>query len=90
MTAWAFDTKVNPFGARLKVMLGSDIGHFDQPDMTQVIEEAHELVEKGLITPKDFRDFTFANAASMHLAMNLRFFAGTRVESAAKRLLGKA
>ncbi len=40
ITAGAFDAKRNPFGARLNVVFGSDIGHFDVPDMNEVTEEA--------------------------------------------------
>jgi hypothetical protein len=67
-------------------MLGSDLGHFDLPDLTAVVEEAWELVEQELLTPDDFREFTFANAASLHLAMNPEFFRGTRVEEAVHKL----
>jgi predicted TIM-barrel fold metal-dependent hydrolase len=90
ITAWAFDSKKNPYGARLKAMLGSDIGHFDQPDMTRVLEEAHELVERELISGEDFRAFTFENVASLHLAMNPDFFKGTRVEQTADTLLARS
>ena len=48
---WAFATGVNPHGARLRPMLGSDIGHWDVLDMRSVVPEAHELVERGLVTP---------------------------------------
>jgi predicted TIM-barrel fold metal-dependent hydrolase len=85
--AWAFSTRNNPYGARLKAMLGSDIGHFDMPDMSEVLEEAWELVEHGLVDREDFRRFTFSNVASMHLRMNPRFFEGTRVADAAGKLL---
>ena len=40
MTATAFNTKVNPFGARLNAMFGSDISHWDVPDMAEVLGEA--------------------------------------------------
>jgi hypothetical protein len=69
-------------------MLGSDIGHFDVKDMRTVIVEAHELVDEGLMTPADFRDFTFANAVRLHGGMNPNFFKGTAVEQAAADLLG--
>jgi len=36
--------KANPFGAKLGAVLSSDISHFDVPDMTEVLEEAWELV----------------------------------------------
>jgi hypothetical protein len=47
-----------------------------------VLEEAHELVEHGLITAADFREFVFANPASLHTGMNPDFFKGTVVEEA--------
>ncbi len=90
ITAWGFDTKRNPYGARLNAMLGSDIGHFDQPDMTEVLEEAYELVEHDLLDVDQFRDFTFGNAARMHLKMNPDFFKGTRVEAATDKLMPRA
>ena len=60
--AWAFNAKANPMRARLNAIFSSDIGHFDVPDMTEVVPEAYELVEHGLIDDNDFRDFMFANA----------------------------
>ena len=38
--AWAFDTRINPLGVRLRPILGSDIGHWDVTDMSEVVEEA--------------------------------------------------
>ena len=32
--AWAFTDRRIPFGARLHAIFGSDIGHWDVPDMT--------------------------------------------------------
>lgn len=58
------------------------VGHFDVVDMTAVLEDAYELVEHGLITEDDFRDFVFGNTASLHSAMNPDFFKGTVVEQA--------
>ena len=87
MAAAAFDTRLNPFGTRLNAMLGSDIGHFDVKDMRTVLVEAHELVEDELMTPADFRDFTFANAVRLHGGMNADFFTGTVVEAAAAEVL---
>ena len=49
MTSTAFNTKVNPFGAELHAMMGSDIAHWDVPDMTEVLEEAWEMVDHGWI-----------------------------------------
>jgi predicted TIM-barrel fold metal-dependent hydrolase len=88
MNAWAFSAKVNPFGARLRAALASDITHWDAPDMTAVVAEAYELVERGLITPEDFRDFVFTNPVTLYGEMNPDFFKGTRVEDAAAKQLG--
>ena len=86
MTAVAFDTKLNHYGARMNAILGSDIGHWDVPDMTQVMVEAYELVEHGYITEADFRDFTFANVTRMHTGMNPNFFKNTVVEDAVEAM----
>jgi predicted TIM-barrel fold metal-dependent hydrolase len=87
MNAVAF-SKVNPFGARINAIYSSDIGHFDVPDMLQVLPEAYELVEDGLMTADDFHDFTFGNAVRLWGAGNPRFFEGTAVAKAAADLLG--
>ncbi|MDP7547106.1 MAG: amidohydrolase, partial [Alphaproteobacteria bacterium] len=80
MTAVAFDSKLNRHGAKLNAILGSDIGHWDVPDMTKVMVEAYELLDDGFLTEADFRDFTFANVVGMHAGMNPDFFKGTVVE----------
>jgi predicted TIM-barrel fold metal-dependent hydrolase len=90
LNAIAFDTKLNPFGARLSAMFGSDIGHFDVPDMRLVVVEAYELVDDGLITADDFRDFAFANAVRLHGGANPDFFRGTAVEKEAAEVLATA
>jgi len=89
LNALAFDTKVNPFGARLNAMFGSDIGHFDVEDMAGIVEEVHELVDDDLVTERDFRDFTFENAVRLHGGMNPDFFAGTTVADAAAEVLAR-
>jgi predicted TIM-barrel fold metal-dependent hydrolase len=87
INAWAFNTKINPFGARLKVILGSDISHWDVTDMAEVLEEAHELVDRDLMTPADFREFVFVNPSTLYAESNPDFFKGTRVEAAVTELL---
>src|SRR5262249_12106689 len=82
MNAWVFNARVNPLGARLNAILSSDIGHWDASDMTRVVEEAYELVEHGLITAEDFRDFVFANPVRLFTGVNPAFFKGTRCEAA--------
>ena len=71
-----------PFGARLAAMYGSDIGHFDVPDMREVLIEAIEPLEKGLLSEADFRDFVFANATRFYTDTNPKFFEGSVLESA--------
>jgi len=81
---------VNPFGAKLNTLFGSDIGHFDVPDMNEVLPEAYELVEDGLITDADFRDFVFANPVRFWGDSNPDFYKGTVVEREARDLLSAA
>jgi predicted TIM-barrel fold metal-dependent hydrolase len=87
LNAWGFNRQVNPFGASLQAMLGSDIGHWDVPDSREVVEEAYELVEDGLMTEVDFRAFTFENTVRFHGGMNPSFFDGTNVEAEARAVL---
>lgn len=87
MTSLAFNTAVNPFGAELQVMLGSDIAHWDLPDVAEVLEEAHEMVDRGWIDPAAFRDFVFTNPARFYTGTNRDFFRGTVVEAAVDTLL---
>ena len=44
--------------------------------MSEVLEEAWELVEHGLITEADFREFVFANPARLHTALQPRLLQG--------------
>jgi len=87
MVSTAFNRRLNPLGATLKPVLGSDIGHWDVLDAASVLTEAWSLVEAKLITAENFRDFTFVNPAMLHLSMNPDYFRGTVVEDAAQRLL---
>ncbi len=86
MNAVAFNEKLNPMGVRLSAMLSSDIGHWDVMDMREVIEEAYELVEKGLMTDANFRDFTFGNPVRFFAGMNPDFFKDTAVASEVAKL----
>jgi predicted TIM-barrel fold metal-dependent hydrolase len=87
--AWAFNQKANPMGARLNALFSSDVGHFDVPDMAEVVPEAYELVEHGLINDDDFRDFMFTNAVRFWGEVNPDFFKGTVVEKAAAAVLAQ-
>ena len=87
INASAFDVRQNPLGARLRAIFSSDIGHWDVPDMSEVLCEAFELVEDGLLDERDFRDFTFANPTALWAGRDDRFFAGTAVEAAVRHSL---
>jgi predicted TIM-barrel fold metal-dependent hydrolase len=87
INAWAFNSRVNPYKARIKTLLGSDIGHFDVVNMNEVLEEAYELVEDGLITAEDFREFVFTNPLRFWGEGNPDFFRGTILEAEAARTL---
>ena len=87
LIAWAFNSKVNPLGARLGAILGSDIGHWDVPDMEEIAAEAYEAVEKGAMSEEDFRDFTFTNPLRLWAAPNPDFFKGTAIENEVAREL---
>jgi predicted TIM-barrel fold metal-dependent hydrolase len=86
MNATAFG-KGNPFGARLNAIFSSDIGHFDVIDFRDPLRQAHELVDKGLITDDDFCDFVFANSVRLWGTQNPRFFDGTVVAKEAAEVL---
>ncbi len=78
----ALDGKGNPFGSRLNAFFSSDIGHWDVPDITRVVPESRKLVEVGLLTDDDYRDFVFTHPVDLYAGMNPRFFEGTNVETA--------
>ena len=68
--------KLNPFGSQLTAIYSSDIGHFDVIDMREPLAEAYELVEDGVITEANFRDFVFTNAVTLWGTQNPRFLQG--------------
>ncbi len=86
MTPTAFRRDTIPFGAQINAMFSSDIGHWDVPDMNDVLAEAYENVEQGWLDDTQFRDFVFANVARFYTDTNPDFFKGTRVELAVAEL----
>ena len=76
-------------GARLNAIYGSDLGHWDLPDMRDAAAEAYELVEKEVMSEDDFRQFVFVNPVKLVTGSNPDFFKGTVVESAVKKLLAE-
>lgn len=89
MNAMAFDSDVNPGGARLRGVFASDVGHWDVPDVTEVLCEAYELVEHGHFTEADFASFVFENPISLWAGNKPDFFDGTVVEGAVRKHLGR-
>ena len=57
--------------------------------MRDPLPEAYELVEEGLISADNFRDFTFANSVHLWGTQNPRFFEGTAVAKAAAEELAR-
>ncbi len=88
MTSVAFDRRRVPFGQPLQAMFSSDIGHWDVPDMDEVLTEAYEAVEKGWMDDADFEAFCFTNPVRFYAGGNPGFFDGTPVADAARALLG--
>jgi len=56
--------------------------------MREIVAEAYENVERGLMTDSDFRDFTFNNPLAFFAGSDPDFFKGTRVETAAIPVTG--
>ena len=69
-------------------MFSSDIGHWDVPDMTEVLEEAYENVDHGWLDAAQFRDFVFGNVTRFYTDTDPDFFRGTVVERPVAELVG--
>ncbi|MBL7488234.1 amidohydrolase family protein [Frankia sp. AgB1.9] len=82
----AYDRRVNPLGAQLRPMMGSDLGHWDVPSFTHPLLEAYELVEDGILTPAQFEEFAGVNAVRFYGGASTAFFAGTAVAADAERI----
>jgi predicted TIM-barrel fold metal-dependent hydrolase len=89
MNVLAFRPELSPHRARLRALFASDIGHWDVPDILDVVPEAHEIVDDGLADDRDFRDFVFTNPVALWTALSPSFFDGTAVEGAVARELGR-
>jgi hypothetical protein len=57
--------------------------------MRHPLPEAYELVEDGLISKDNFRDFVFANTVHLWGTQNPKFFEGTMVAKAAAKELAR-
>ncbi|WP_446830171.1 amidohydrolase family protein [Candidatus Foliamicus sp.] len=89
MNATAFDARLLPGGRKLNAMFSSDFGHWDVPEMSEILCEAYELVEDGLISEDDFADFVFHNPARLFTKLNPEFFVGTAVENSVAQMLAQ-
>jgi hypothetical protein len=77
--AHAFNAKANPLGVKINAIYSSDVGHWDVPDLRQVLAESHALVEQGVITDEDFKAWVFDNPYEFYTEANANFFEGTAV-----------
>ena len=84
--AHAFNTRVNPLGARLNAFWASDSGHWDVPDLTKTLSDTWALVENGALSEADFKDLVFTNPYKFYTEANPDFFKGTAVEAKLKSL----
>ena len=82
MTAIGFNRTVTPKGQVVKGIFASDVGHWDVPDVREVLPEAYELVDDGILDEADFRAFTFEHPMSLWAGTNSDFFKGTVIEEA--------
>jgi predicted TIM-barrel fold metal-dependent hydrolase len=88
LNAIAFNGRLLPRGVRLNAMFASDIGHWDVPDMREVLLEAWELVAHGHLSEEDFSQFACGNVVRMLTDLNPRFFEGTAVADAVRPYIG--
>ncbi len=79
--AYAFNTKVNPLGVQLNAFWASDSGHWDVPDLRQVLAETYSLVERGALSEQNFRDLVFTHPYNFFAGKNPAFFEGTAVQA---------
>jgi predicted TIM-barrel fold metal-dependent hydrolase len=77
----AFDSRITPLGAKVPAFFASDLGHWDVVAFDEPLEEAHELVEKGILGPDEFKEFVFTNPVRFYGSLNPDFFRGTSIES---------
>ncbi len=77
----------NAFGMRLKAMFSSDVGHWDVEDNLSILPSSYKMVQRGVMSPQDFREFMADNPIGLHGKMNPDFWKGTVVEDYAAKVL---
>ena len=75
----SFNTEFDSGNFPQRVLLSSDIGHWDVTNMADVVTESYELVTEGYVTPEQWRKVVFENPVEMYRRANPNFFDGTRV-----------
>lgn len=76
----AFRKELCAGGGPLRATFSSDIGHWDVRRPAEVLEEAWELVDKGLVTEAEFKAFVCGHSAELLTRANGAFFSGTTLE----------
>jgi hypothetical protein len=84
--AFAF-SDVNAFSARLQPVLSSDISHWDVLDMAEVVADSFKLVQKEILTERQYEDFVCRNPFRLFTGSNPQFFDGTVLEGYARHQL---
>jgi predicted TIM-barrel fold metal-dependent hydrolase len=82
LTCLAFDERL---GSGVGVLLGSDLGHWDAPDATELLADAWDHVERGLLTEEQLRRVTFDDPVRAWAGPGLGPFAGTTLEPEIRR-----
>ena len=82
MNAIAFNTSLHPGEIALKAIFASDIGHWDVPNMKDVLVEAYELVEDNHLTSEQFQAFVCDNVIDL---LGAEFFENTAVQDYAAK-----
>ena len=78
--AHAFNDRANPLGVKINAIWSSDVGHWDVPDLTEVLADSFRLVEEGVLSEADFKAWVFENPLKLYTQANPEFFKGTAVE----------
>lgn len=80
MTALAFEPRFLPMGRRVNALFSSDIGHWDVEDVSEVLLEVTEAVEKGYLGIDNARDLIFRIPLEFWAGANPDFFRGTSLD----------
>jgi hypothetical protein len=78
---FALDSSVNPLNVRLNAFWASDAGHWDVVDYSDALAQTWDLVERGTLSVRDFRDLVFTHPYNLYAGANPEFFKNTAVEA---------